>query len=852
MEEMISQPDEYQFWSLDTDTVLKKLRTGKDGLSEDEVVRRLKQYGSNTISSQQKQLPLLLFLGQFKSPITILLLLAAVLSFFLQDRTDAVIIMIIVFFSSMLGFWQERSAGNATEKLLAMIRIKACVRRSGTEKEIPVEEVVPGDVILLRAGDMIPADCLLLRSNELYADEATFTGETFPVEKQSTVLPSDTPLAKRSNSLFMGAHVISGTAEALVVATGLHTEFGHISQRLRTHAPLTGFETGIRKFGYLLMQLTIALALLIFGINVMLQKPVLDSFLFTLAIAIGLTPQLLPAIITINLAQGARRMAARQVIVKRLNAIENFGSMDVLCSDKTGTLTEGKVKVHQGINYAGQESARVLSLARANATLQQGFRNPIDAAIAALDIPAEASTRVDEIPYDFIRKRLTLLISSAENPGLIVTKGAVKNVLDVCTMAEDAEGRVIPIEAVSAQIQATYERFSADGYRTLGVAFKPHLTGNIIHKEHEKEMIFAGFITLYDPPKAGILETVSSLSGLGIQLKVITGDNVLIAKSMATQIGIANARILSGSELLLTSDDALLNLAVRTDVFAEVEPNQKERIIRALQKAGKVVGYMGDGINDASALHAADVGLSVNTAVDVAKEAADIVLLDQDLNVLQEGVKEGRRTFANTQKYIFMATSANFGNMFSMAGASFFLPFLPLLPKQILLTNLMTDLPAMTIATDQADTDWISKPRRWDIGFIKRFMFAFGILSSVFDYLTFGVLLMILKAGEREFQTGWFIESVVSATLIILVVRSRQSFFKSRPGIYLFGGVIAVALTALFIPLLPLAQAFGFSPLPYTFYIAMLSIVALYMISAELLKKWFYQRERSSQLNDRI
>ncbi len=829
------------FWSLNIDEAYKQVNSRPAGLNESEINNRRNKYGFNTIKATQRQTSFLLFLNQFKNPITIILLLASILSYILQDRTNAIIIIIIVFISSCLGFWQEKAAGNAVAQLLAMVRITANIIRDKTAKEIPVEEIVPGDIVLLDAGDMIPADCLLIESNELFIDEAAFTGETFPVEKQASVLPAETVLAKRTNTLFMGSHVVSGTAQALVITTGINTEFGHISQTLKTTTPETEFEKGIRHFGYLLMEITMVLVVLIFGINVLLHKPVLDSFLFTLAIAIGLTPQLLPAIIAVNLAQGARKMAKKNVIVKRLNSIENFGSMNVLCSDKTGTLTEGKVEVYQGTDCYQKENKKVLALAKANAMLQQGFKNPIDEAIAGLDLPGyEEVKRLGEIPYDFIRKRLTLLVSGIEHPQMI-TKGAVNKIIEICSFAENVDGKQVPISEVKEQLIKTYESLSAEGYRTLGVAYKSWDNNGPVHKEDEKDMIFAGFVSLFDPPKAGIAETIATLNALGITLKIITGDNALIAKNMAAKVGLNNSLILSGNDLKNMSVEALRFNVLKTDVFAEVEPVQKQLIILALKKAGKVVGYMGDGINDATALHAADVGISVNTAVDVAKEAADLVLLDHDLNVLIEGVKEGRRTFANTQKYIFMATSANFGNMFSMAGASLFLRFLPLLPQQILLTNLMTDLPAMTIANDAVDDDWISRPRRWDIKFIKHFMFLFGILSSVFDYLTFGVLLLIFKAGETEFHTGWFIESVVSASLIVLVVRTHKSFIKSKPGKYLLGSTLLIAIIALLFPFLPFAHVLGFSILPIKFYMAILAIVLTYIVSAEIMKGWFYK-----------
>lgn len=829
------------FWSSGAEEMLARLGSSRDGLTATAAAKTKDIHGPNTLKAAKKQSGLLLFLGQFKSPITIILLAAAILSFFLGDKTDAVIIIIIVMSSTMLGYWQETTAGNAVSRLLSLIRIKASVIRDGQKSEIPIEEVVPGDIVTLSAGDIVPADSLIIEEDELFVDEAAFTGETFPVEKEAGVLPYGTVLSKRSNSVFMGSHVVSGTAMVLVVNTGISTEFGNISRSLREKAPATAFETGIRKFGYMLMQIMVVMVIFLFGVNVLLNKPVLDSLLFTLAIAVGITPQLLPAIITVNPSRGAKRMAGKKVIVKRLDAIENLGNMDVLCSDKTGTLTEGKVTVNQALDCFGKESRNVLLMARVNATLQQGFKNPIDEAIAEIPMDgADKYFRLDEIPYDFIRKRLSLLVSDGQET-LLVTKGAVTGILEVCTQAVNAAGDTVPIEQVSGPIEQLYEDLSSKGFRTLGIAYKKYGKGRVISRTDEQDMVFSGFITLFDPPKEGITGTIAELRNYGIELKIITGDNALIAKHICEQIGIGNAVVLTGREMKDMSDEALFNRAIQTNVFAEIEPNEKERIIIALKKAGKTVGYMGDGINDASAIHTADVGLSVHTAVDAAKEAAGLVLLDQDLNVLVEGVKEGRRTFANTQKYIFMAISANFGNMFSMAGATLLLPFLPLLPKQILLMNLMTDFPSMAISTDNVDEDWIKQPRKWDAGFIRRFMVFFGILSSVFDYMTFGILLLLFHAKESEFQTAWFIESVVSGTLIVLVVRTHHSFFRSKPGRYLALASVSVASIVLILPNLPFASLLGFTAVPFAFYPAMLLITGLYIISAELLKKWFYK-----------
>src|SRR5512135_1612954 len=771
-----------QFWSVSSPDLLQQLQTTPQGLTSDEAQGRLLRYGSNLLKPRKKSDALTLLLAQFKSPIILILVFAAGLSFFLRDPIDAVIILVIVFVSGFLGFWQERGAVNAVEKLFAIVQIKAMVVRDGDSKEVPIEEVVPGDIVFIKASDVIPGDCLLLESKDLFVDEAALTGETYPVEKSVGILPPETPLSQRTNSLFMGTHVVSGSARAVVVRTGKETEFGKISERLKLKPPETEFERGVRRFGYLLMEITLVLVIAIFAINVYFARPVLDSFLFALALAVGLTPTLLPAIISINLAHGAKRMALSKVIVKRLASIENFGSMNVLCSDKTGTLTEGVVKLHSALNVDGHESEKVLFYAFLNSSYETGFMNPIDESIR-IHLPLDLSgyKKLDEVPYDFIRKRLSILISKGDSR-LMVTKGALSNVLAVCSSAEMAEGRVVDIATVKKQVQQRFEEFSRKGFRTLGIAYKDVGSETVIRREEEAGMTFLGYLILFDPPKPGIIETIRELKHLGVSLKIITGDNRLLAANVSQQVELLKPQILTGEDLHRMSDEALLRRVHDVDVFAEVEPNHKERIILALKKAGHVVGYMGDGLNDASAIHAADVGISVDSAVDVAKEAADIVLLEKDLKVLVQGVREGRRTFANTLKYVFMATSANFGNMFSMAGVSLILPFLPLLPKQILLTNLMTDFPEMTIATDNVDSEMVDSPKRWDIKAIRKFMVTFGLISSVFDYLTFGLLLLVLNASEIQLRTGWFVESVVSASLIVLVIRSRKPFYKSKPG----------------------------------------------------------------------
>ena len=833
-------PTRDELTAVSTEAMFRSLGASTAGLESGEARERLSRFGANQLKATSSAAVFTLLIGQFKSPIIIMLSGAAILAGFLGDASDAVIILVIVLASGLLGFWQEYGAAGAVAKLRAVVETKTRALRDGIECLVPLAEIVPGDLVLLSAGGIVPGDCRLLTARDLFVNEATLTGETFPVEKLPGVLGPNAALAQCTNALFMGTHVVSGNGRALVVHTGRETEFGKVFESLKLRPPETEFEQGIRRFGYLLAEVTFVLVLGIFACNVYFHKPVLDSFLFALALAVGLTPQLLPAIISINLSRGARRMAEKKVITKRLAAIENFGSMDVLCSDKTGTITEGKVKLYAALDAQGKDSAKVSVYAYLNAKNETGFGNPINEAICESASPdCAAWHKLDELPYDFARKRLSILF---ENDGrhILIAKGALRQTLEICTQAEAADGSLTPIDATRAEIDRQWHQFSDEGHRVLGLAYRDFGSEAHITRESESGLIFLGFIVLADPPKAGIDKTIRELSDLGISLKIITGDNVLIATHVAQQIGLDCAHILSGPEMSKMSNQALMVCANEIHLFAEVEPNQKERIILALKKSGHVVGYMGDGINDATALHAADVGISVESAVDVAREAADFVLLERDLGVLVEGVREGRRTFANTLKYVFIATSANFGNMFSMAGASLFLPFLPLLPKQILFINLLTDLPEMTIAGDNVDPESVQAPRRWDIGFIRRFMIVFGIVSSIFDCLTFAVLLW-LHATVAQFRTGWFMESIVSASLIVLVVRSRRPFYRSRPSKMLVLATAGIVLLTAFIPYLPFAGVLGFEPMPARFYPIIALIVLCYVAVAEVTKGFFYR-----------
>jgi Mg2+-importing ATPase len=829
------------FWSEPIAEIFNELTSSETGLKAEIVQDRVSNL-PRVQKGQGKWRYVVLFFGQFTSPIILILLFAAGLSVFLGDPTTAAVIFFIVFASGALGFWQEQHASDAVQKLLAMVQINANVLRDGKQLQIPVSEIVPGDVFLLNAGSVVPADSVIFESTDLFVEEASLTGESFPVEKKTGELPADTELSQRSNCVFQGTSVVSGTAKAVAVHVGKDTEFGKVSESLRMRPPETEFEHGIRKFGGMLMQVTLLLVFAIFAINVYFHKPVIDALLFSLAIAVGLTPQLLPAIITVNLSQGAKRMADKKVIVKRLNSIENFGSMDVLCTDKTGTLTDGTVKLNASVAFDGKPSSKAQLFGYLNASCQTGYVNPIDAAISeAAKQDVSGYEKIREQPYDFTRKRLTIVFKKDGN-SIAITKGALINVLDVCKTVEHTDGSVTDIEPDRDGIQTQFEEFSRQGLRAIGLAYRQF--DHDPDGDSEQDMTFLGFLLFIDPLRPEIVKTLKNLSDLGVSVKFVTGDNRYVAAEIVRQAGVSDPKILTGPDMRAMRDEALRATVSSIDVFAEVEPNQKARIVTYLRQAGHVVGHLGDGINDASAIHAADVGISVSNGVDVAKDAADIVLMEKDLGVLEDGIREGRITFANTLKYIFMATSANFGNMFSMAGASLFLKFLPMLPTQIMVTNFLQDFPEMTIASDSVDHEWISQPRRWDINFIKRFMIVFGLSSSIFDYVTFGFLLYVLHATPNQFRTGWFLESVVTADMIVLVVRTRRPFYMSRPSKWLMGTVFGSIVVVLLLPYSPLASTLGLEPLSAAFLVMVVVVTALYVLVVETAKHFFYKHEK--------
>ena len=831
------------YWSQPAEVLMETLGSGANGLSQPEADVRLKRNGLNALETMKKASALNLFVSQFKNPLVLILIAASMISLVAAEWIDAVVVLAIVLSSTILGFAQEYIAGSAIEKLRSKVTTHSVILRGGKPDTLASSLVVQGDVVLLSAGSLIPADGIVLEAKDFFVNQAILTGETFPVEKMPGAVTAGASLIQRSNCVFAGTNVSSGTARVLVVQTGRATVFGQIADKLTLRPPMTEFERGIQRFGYLLTRIMLVMVVLVLAVNIFLSKPPIDSLLFALALAVGLTPELLPAIISITLSHGAKRMAKLGVIVRRLNSIENLGSMDVLCTDKTGTLTAGVVELDGVFDTSGKTDLHTLRLAGINASLQSGLSNPLDVAVCVAMKKAGVDTssvhKVDEIPYDFVRKCLSVVFTETTGTCTIITKGALDNILALCTSTGEPQ---IPLDAaMRADIEARFDAWSDQGYRVLGVASRAiDMRGGPYTRADERGLNFAGFLLFLDPPKADARQTILDLAQRSVGLKIITGDNRKVARHVAESVGLPVAGILTGSELNNMSDEALLHAAERTVVFAEVDPNQKERIIIALQKTGHVVGYMGDGINDALALRVADVGISVDTAVDVAKDAADFVLLRKDLDILRQGIDEGRMTFANTLKYILTTISANFGNMFSMAVASIFLPFLPLLASQILLNNFLSDIPATTIASDRVDAEWVTKPRRWDTVFIRNYMVLFGLLSSVFDLLTFGVLLWIFHAAPDEFRTGWFLESLLTELVIALVVRTRRPFYRSRPGNLLLGSTVIVIAIALVLPYLPLSALFGFVPLPGALLLSMIGMTLAYVFAVEVAKKLFY------------
>jgi Mg2+-importing ATPase len=827
------------------------------GLTSAQAAERLRLDGPNRIGGSGRRTLLAILVAQVASPLVLILVAASLVSLVVGDEVTAAIILAIVAMSAALGFVQEARSETAVAALQARLTLHATVVRDGSRQEVPIYEVVRDDLVTLSAGDIVPADVRILEADHLYVDEASLTGESAPAAKY----PRDPALGPpgpddRDGLGFFGTSVVSGTGSGVVTATGARTSYGEIARHLAERAPENDFQRGVRAFGGLVFRVTTLLVIAVLVINLALNRPLLESLLFAIALAVGLTPELLPAIVTLNLTQGARALSRRGVLVKRLPAIQNMGSVTVLCTDKTGTLTAGKLAIVRSVGIDrddAAEAARALELAYLNSHFQTGFTNPLDAAIlAGTPEPDDLATfrKLAELPYDFTRRLLSVVVQQAADAPLLVTKGAPEAVLLRSShVREDHTARAIG-KAEHERLAKLVDGASADGFRLVAVGSRALAADEIgtsgadgkarlaDPEKVERDLVFEGLILFSDPPKEGVGETIAQLRRDGVALKVVTGDNDLVARHVADQVGLAVEGVLTGEEMRGLTHPALVARAKRTTIFARVDPDQKLQVIRALHDGGAVVGYLGDGINDAPALHAADVGISVDNATDVARSAADIILLEPSLEAIHQGVVEGRRTFANTLKYIRMGTSSNFGNMLSMTGAALVLPFLPMTPGQILLNNLIYDASQTAIPTDLVDPEVEARPARWDIHGVERFMVLFGPISSIFDFLTFGLLILVLGQNEKAFHTGWFIESLFTQILVVIVIRTRRSpFWHSRPSRTLVAAIVVALAAAVLVPVGPLGSLLGFAGLPPIFWVLLAGIVAAYLALVEVVKR---------------
>ncbi|HLK54969.1 MAG TPA: magnesium-translocating P-type ATPase, partial [Chthonomonadaceae bacterium] len=803
----------------------------------------LVKYGPNDPTPAHGYSGVLQVLRFFLNPLVIILLVASAISAKMGDTVSASLIAGMVLVSVVLNFVQTYHSQRAAEKLREGVAPTATVLRDGEWRELRRHDIVPGDIVRLAAGDLVPADTRLIQARDLHVQQAALTGESMPVEKEAK-LPEGAPgvLTEADNLTFLGTSVVSGTATAVVFATGRHTAFGDIATRLMTRPPETEFERGTRQFGMLIMQTVFFLVLFIMVCSISLKHDPLESLLFSVALAVGLTPEFLPMIITVTLGQGAIRMARKKVIVKHLAALQNFGSMDILCSDKTGTLTTGDMILDQHVDPLGQPSDQTLLYAYLNSFHETGIRSPLDAAILAhgkLDI--SAYSKLDEVPFDFERRRLSIVVAY-DGERRLITKGAPEGILAQCTGFETAGQRHPLDREATQQCLTTFQNLSAAGYRVLAVAYRAVPPQEAYRAEDERDLTLLGFLAFIDPPLEGVSEVVEALKRNGVTLKILTGDNELVTRHICEQVGLESGKIVLGEELDRMTDPALAQAAENATVFARVSPAQKNRILIALKSRKHVVGFLGDGINDAPSLHAADVGISVSTAVDVAKDAAEIILMERSLEVLQHGILEGRKAFGNVMKYLLMGTSSNFGNMFSMAAASLFLPFLPMLPTQILLNNFMYDLSQVTIPTDNVDESYITQPRRWNIGVIRAFMLYIGPLSSIYDFLTFFAMLKIFHASQALFHTGWFVESLATQTLVLFVIRTTGNPLKSRPSVPLAITTTLIVLIGILLPYSPLAHTLGFTPLPPGFFVFLFLVIGTYLLLVEGVKQLLARR----------
>ena len=833
------------FWDRPLQDLFQLLQATPAGLTTEEASRRLRLYGPNSLVRESRFAALFSFFRFFANPLVIILVVASGVSLALGEHVGGLIIIAIVLFSVFLNFFMEFQARHAVEEIRKQIATTAAVLRDGREQELPIAELVPGDIVRLKAGDLVPADGRLVDVKDLHVRESVLTGESLPVEKTVADLPKEKHgVADASNSVFLGTAVQTGIGTAVIVCTGKDTACGEIAHRLAMRPPETEFGRGVRHFGMMLTWVTMLLVLFVLLVNIIFHRPLLESFLFSVALAVGMTPEMMPMIITVTLAQGAKRMRRKKVLVKQLAAIEDFGSVDILCTDKTGTLTEGEIVLDRRVDFQGKDNENVLQLIYLNSRFEAGIKSPLDDAILKHEPPSIAGyDKVDEIPFDFNRKRLSVVVREADDY-LLITKGEAEGVFAVCETVT-IDGVPQPLDdGRRAEAESTLQKLSADGYRVLGVAVRKVEKQDAYAVAAERAMTLVGFAAFLDPPKEGVLSVLEALKQDGISVVVMTGDNQYVTQKVAHDVGLSADRIVVGNQIDSMDDAAVAYQAENGAIFARVSPEQKNRVILALKARGHVVGYMGDGINDAPSLHTADVGISVMNGVNVAKDAAKIILLEKDLAVVNDGVLEGRRSFANIMKYIIMGTSSNFGNMFSMAAASLFLRFLPMLPAQILLNNLLYDVSQLGIPNDNVDPAMKQRPKRWQIGFIRQFMTIIGPISSIYDFLTFGVLLWLFHAATNEslFHTGWFVESLATQTLVVFVIRTAANPLKSRPSRPLLVSVLAVVAVAIVLPYTPLGSLLQFTPPPVSLLGAIALLAVTYLFLVQAVKSWFYRR----------
>jgi Mg2+-importing ATPase len=836
---------DFDYIASGVDVIFEKLNTSVKGLTDKEAFERLEKYGYNEPAKKKKRTILAQILLKFINPLVIVLIIIGTFSLFFGEKISALLVFLMVLMSVFLSFIQEYRSGKEAEKLSEMVRTTATVYRNGKPKEIKIREIVPGDIIDLFAGDMIPADLRIISCKDLFINQASLTGESFPIEKISTPLQqSGNSVAELRNIAFMGSSVVSGTALAVVVKTGISTQFGELSRKLATMRIETSFDKGIHSFTWLMIRAMFFMVLFIFTINALRRGNFIESLLFSLGVAVGLTPEMLPMLVAINLSKGAIAMSKKQVIVKRLNSIQNFGAMDVVCTDKTGTLTLDKIVLEKHCDVVRKEDDDVLKYAYVNSFYQTGLKNLLDKAILKHEkLVVVQAKKVDEIPFDFSRKIMSVVVE-IEGKHKFISKGAPEEIFKRCTHYE-LDGDILEMEFwLLADLKEEYDRLSAEGFRVLAIAYKDMDNKKEVYsKDDETGLILKGYVAFLDPPKPSAKNAIQALKKLGVQFKVLTGDNELVTKKICSEVGLNIEGLVTGDTVDKLDDKGLQSLVEITTVFARLSPLQKERVIHALHENKHIVGYLGDGINDAPALKASDVGISVNNAVDIAKESADIILLKKSLMVLEDGVIEGRKTFGNIVKYIKMGSSSNFGNMFSMTGGSMFLPFLPMLPIQILFNNFLYDLSQVAIPTDEVDKEYLLKPRPWNVSYIKKFMFIIGPISSIYDFITYGVMLFIFHAGPELFHTGWFIESLCTQTLVIHIIRTgKVPFIESKPSSFLVMTSIFIVAIGIIIPFSPLAKPFGFVAPPPLYFVALVIMVVAYLFSVQFAKRIFIKK----------